>query len=342
MSEQHVSALRQWLQEQLRRFDVAPANPMNDGWVDCAMQHVTRELGRGRVEDNLPPPLTDAVLSAVVAHADVSKDEELQTVSYVVPNSVHGCRAHDKYFLDRRDSIKQVANVAEAQRAGRTMKHVSTKNNKAQEPRPKGLPCRSCCDGKVALLAGGNLDSSKLCPSCVMDFAEEKVDSKIGVSSEVAATLPQYVDAMALDELAAGSNLVRCANVADQQGVAAQCVCVLTPDEHARGLGYNGSVPFVVGGETRRPRVGGTWFEVPKTGFAIRVWSDAVGVTRRLQKQLKVTNKRAGYEVMPPADIKRVSSKVLRRRMATKLTRRLGLDAAVEMGPWLRVQEMAL
>ena len=68
--EQHVTALRQWLQEQLRGFDVQVANPMHDGWVDLAMQHLTREMGRGRVEANLPPMLTDAALGAMVAQAN--------------------------------------------------------------------------------------------------------------------------------------------------------------------------------------------------------------------------------------------------------------------------------
>ena len=268
----------------------------------------------------------------------MSKPKEVQTVSYVGPNSVHGCRAHDKFWQDRQDSMKQQADAAQGQRGGRKIKHISTKNNKDQEPRPKGLPCRSGCCGKVAWLPTGNLDSSKLCPSCVLDFAEEQVDKKLGASEEVSAKLPQYVDAKALDELDAGTNLVRCADAADQQGRVPLCVCVLTPDEHARGLAYNGSVPFVVDGEERRPRMRGTWFEVPKTGCAIRVWSDAGGVSRRLKQQLKLTNKRAGYEVIAPADIKRVSSKVMRRYMATKLTRRLGLDAAVEMGAQLAVQ----
>ena len=81
--EQHVTARRQWLQEQLRRFEVTVANPMHDGWVDCAMQHLRHEIGHGRDEANLPPTLPDAVLSAMVAHTDVKSGEEVQTTSYV-------------------------------------------------------------------------------------------------------------------------------------------------------------------------------------------------------------------------------------------------------------------
>ena len=74
---QYVTALRQWLQEQLRGFEAKVANPMHDGWVDCVMEHVTRELGRGRVAANLPPVLSDAALNEMVAHTDVSKDKEV-------------------------------------------------------------------------------------------------------------------------------------------------------------------------------------------------------------------------------------------------------------------------
>lgn len=37
---------------------------------------------------------------------------------------------------------------------------------------------------------------------------------------------------------------------------------------------------------------------------------------------------------MAPDKIKKVTSKVIRRRMATLITRTLGIDAAVAMGEW--------
>jgi L-alanine-DL-glutamate epimerase-like enolase superfamily enzyme len=64
----------------------------------------------------------------------------------------------------------------------------------------------------------------------------------------------------------------------------------------------------------------------------IRVWAHAQGVGQRLRKQLRKTNRRAGEEVMSLAEIKKVTSKIMRRRMATKLARTLGIDAAVKMG----------
>ena len=330
----HVTALRQWLQEQLRGFDKSVANPMHDGWVDAAMQHLTREIGCGRRVEKLPVVLPDATVRAMVKHADVTNMEEMQTTSYVGTNVVHGTRAHDNALLDRRDSIMQEADRSSGQRAGRKINHVSTKNNKAQASRPKGLPCRTGCCGSAIFTDDGGLKADEMCPNCMLDFAEKQVDDKLGATAEVAAGLPQYVDAKELGELEAGCNLVRCERVADQQGAPGLLVCSLTPKEHADGMGYDGAVPFVIDGKVRRPPVRGTWFEVPQTGCAIRVWSDAIGVSRRLQKQLRKTNKRAGYEVMAPALIKKVTSKSMRRTMATKLTRLMGLDAAVEMGEW--------
>ena len=73
------------------------------------------------------------------------------------------------------------------------MKHVSTKNNKTQEDRPKALPCRSDCCGKVALTEDGKLDALQVCPNCLLVHAEKQVDAKVGATAEVAATLPQYV-----------------------------------------------------------------------------------------------------------------------------------------------------
>lgn len=120
--EQHVTAMRQWLQEELRRAETPVANPMHDGWVDLAMEHIVRELGRGRDAANLPPILDDEVLEAMVQHADTASVEEVQTVTYTAVNTVHGTRAHDNEFLDRRDSTKQTSNASVGQRAGRKVR----------------------------------------------------------------------------------------------------------------------------------------------------------------------------------------------------------------------------
>ena len=172
--EQHVTALRQWLQEELRRFEKEVTNPMHDGWLDVAMQHLTRELGRGRMTKNLPPVLTDSTLSEMVTHTDVNVREETQTMAYVSTNVTHGTRAHDNEFLDRCDSTRQVADESAGQRAGRKIKHVSTKNNKAQEDRPKALPCRTGCCGNVILTDCGGFDASKVCPNCMSTSRRSK------------------------------------------------------------------------------------------------------------------------------------------------------------------------
>jgi len=111
-------------------------------------------------------------------------------------------------------------------------------------------------------------------------------------------------------------------------------VCLLTAAELADGYGYDGTVPFEVDGEDVFPPRRGTYFEVPKSGKAIRAWAHSTGATQQLRRQLRLTNKRAGREVMAPDKIKKVTSKVIRRRMATLITRTLGIDAAVAMGEW--------
>ena len=126
---------------------------------------------------------------------------------------------------------------------------------------------------------------------------------------------------------------MRC-ETADRIGTPGDCVCLLTAAELADGYGYDGTVPFEVDGEDVFPPRRGTYFEVPKSGKAIRAWAHSTGATQQLRRQLRLTNKRAGREVMAPDKIKKVTSKVIRRRMATLITRTLGIDAAVAMGEW--------
>ena len=91
--QQHVTAMRKWLQEQLKVFDVKVANPMHDGWIDSVMENVTRELGCGRVVENLPPKMTDERFEAVMRHADLDDEEEAQTVTKKTENTRQGqCR----------------------------------------------------------------------------------------------------------------------------------------------------------------------------------------------------------------------------------------------------------
>jgi len=196
--EQHVTALRQWLKEKLLTFDVEVVNPMHSGWIDAVMGQLTNELGRGRDESRLPPRLTDAVFASVMEHADLDDAEEVQTVGYLGKNGVHGSRAHDNWWLDREDALKLPANTDTGQRPGFKVKHVSTKNNKAQASRPKALACRTSCEGCVALTAEGKLDTGKLCSACLFELPVAKVDAKLGADEETkknghVATLPTSV-----------------------------------------------------------------------------------------------------------------------------------------------------
>ena len=91
----------------------AVVNPMHDGWIDAALAHLRQEVGRGRVEANLPPRLTDVAVAAMVEHADVGDVEEVQMVAYTGKNVVHGTRAHDEALLDRAN-ISKLAPVQES------------------------------------------------------------------------------------------------------------------------------------------------------------------------------------------------------------------------------------
>ena len=278
---QHLSALRCWLKGQLMKCDVQVANPLNDGWIDQAMEHLTREVSKGRVEANLPPRLTDSIFNEVMAQADLQDDEEVQTVGYLGQNGVHGARAHDQAWLDRRDAQKLPAATDDGQVPGFKLTPIGTKNNKKQAPRPKALACRSGCDGMVALTAGGKLDVGKLCAACVFEFSAKRVDAKVGADAETVKDLPYFVDAQGIGDAEPGCTVVRCDNETERVGSVPQFVLQVTHEEHEAGMTYNGTVPFIADGREVRPRVRGTWFEVPNTGCIIRAWAEASRVTQR-------------------------------------------------------------
>ena len=101
------------------------------------------------------------------------------------------------------------------------------------------------------------------------------------------ASLPVFVDIKEVADLPAGSNLVRC-ETADRIGTPGDCVCLLTAAELADGYGYDGTVPFKVDGEDVFPPRRGTYFEVPKSGKAIRAWAHSTGATQQLRRQLRL------------------------------------------------------
>ena len=90
----------------------------------------------------------------------------------------------------------------------------------------------------MEFLPSGKLNPAKVCASCVMTLADEKVDEK-GAAPAVAAEAHRR-QGKALSELPwpAGCNLVRCEDVAEQTGEVPPLVCVLTREEHKVGQGY--------------------------------------------------------------------------------------------------------
>ena len=70
------------------------------------------------------------------------------------------------------------------------------------------------------------------------------------------------------------------------------------------------------------PPTRGIWKEVAGHGYAFRAYADANGVTARLRKQMKVTNRRKGSEVISKEVIAQSSSKTMRITAATMLSRK--------------------
>ena len=78
----------------------------------------------------------------------------------------------------------------------------------------------------------------------------------------------------------------------------------------------------MVNGKMFWPPTRGIWKEVAGHGYAVRAYADANGVTARLRKQMKVTNRRKGSEVISKEVIAQSSSKTMRITAATMLSRK--------------------
>ena len=93
--------------------------------------------------------------------------------------------------------------------------------------------------------------------------------------------------------------------------------------------------PFVVNGKQFWPPCRGVYFEVEGKGYARHAWATASGVTYRMRALMYKSNKRAGKELIPLAEIKQMSSKSHRIAMATLMMRQ-NVPAAeiVAMGEW--------
>ena len=80
------------------------------------------------------------------------------------------------------------------------------------------------------------------------------------------------------------------------------------------------------------PPCRGVYFQVAGTGYAVHAWASAKGVTDRMQNIMRTANARAGAEMIPCEEIKKLSSKSLRIAMTTLLLRKgVPMTEVVEM-----------
>ena len=70
--EQSMTALRQWMGQQLKEYP-AVANPMNNQRIRDAMSMLEHELGRSPVKEHLPRALAESEIADMIATAKVTK-----------------------------------------------------------------------------------------------------------------------------------------------------------------------------------------------------------------------------------------------------------------------------
>jgi integrase len=332
--EQYMTAIRQWLSRALKDYPEV-ANPMLTERLREAMATLEGQTSRAVVESRLPRTLTEEEVQRAIRTARVTVKaagsaeralEEAQDLMNIVTNVAHGVRAHDKWLLDWTD-IQEVQASEEAL-GGVNFQHVGTKNNKKQRTQKKGLTCTSVCPGELALNEDGMLDVERFCASHLVLHARMLQAMVLGVD---AATLdvPVYARLQRVAKLHAGSTLVA-AEEASVSEDAPSLVCVVTHEEHVAGYVYNRTVPFVINGKEHWPPERGCWFEVAGTGYALRAWATATGDTTRLRKLLLRGAKREGVDV----DVSKITSKTLRRTMATVLSKKVSMSELVQIGGW--------
>jgi hypothetical protein len=143
--------------QQLKEYP-AVANPMNNHRIRDAMSMLEHELGRSPVKEHLPRELAESEIADLIATAKVTKQsagslekaiEETQNLLYATKNTCHGQRAHDESLLDFGDATWVKGTLGGV--SGVVLRHIATKNNKAQVMKKKELQCASCCSGKLAL-----------------------------------------------------------------------------------------------------------------------------------------------------------------------------------------------
>jgi hypothetical protein len=335
--EQNLTGLRRWLKGQLRDFpDVA--NPLNDIVISELTATLEGDGGRAVVEEYLPRTLTEEEIGGVIATARITKEsagsleralEEAMNLLYVTKNSVTGTRAHDEYWLDYGEVVPS--------ELGQSIQYVSTKNNKKQCTRKKFLQCNSKCNGKKFVLrADGTADPEKFCVAHLIEHIKSLLFELLGRAP------PKHVPFLGrwckVSKLSAGTTLVQSAKNSVAEEDAPLCVCVVTAEEAQMGYCYDRTVPFEYNGKEYYPPQRGYWFEVEGTGFAVRAFADAAGVTECLQRQLKRTAERDPDVQI--GDITKVASKSMRRTMATIMSKTVSMPELVTIGEW-SCEEMA-
>ena len=335
--EQTMSALRQWMVRALKDYP-GVANPMYSERLKEAMAALEGQTARAVVEARLPRTLTEEEVQRMIRTARVTTKaagsveealREAQDLFNVTKNLVHGTRAHDEYLLDWSDVAEMDA--AGGGTGGLNFQHVASKTNKKQCTRKKGLMCSSACPGELALTKDGMIDAPRFCVVHLGLHVRELQSQVLGVdvATLVSLDVPVYCEVLKIVSLRAGSTLV-CAESNSAHGDAQALVCCVTRAEHCEGYVYNRTVPFVVNGKEHWPLERGTWFEVPGTRCALRAWADANGETCRLKQQLLRAGKREGVDV----DVSKVTSKTLRRTMATVLSKKVSMAELVALGEW--------
>ena len=270
-------------------------------------------------------------------HTNLDDTEEVLTLFFIAKDIVKGTRAVDDFFLDWAD-MEWVEGTT-TQSPGWKIKHVASKNNREGYDRPIGLPCITGCCGEISRDAAGGWVKGRLCPAHLGKHAKllQARDACVPCEELECAV---FASVKPVRQVPSGTTLVRSA----QDSIAHEAkafVLVVTAEQEASGVVYDGSQPFTYEGRSFRPPARGVWFEVPGKGYAVHAHGAAAGMTYRMRKLMYKTNRRAGSSVIPVADVEKTSTRSLRIAMATLLKRaNVPMAEIVENGEW-EDEEMA-
>ena len=238
--EQSMTALRQWMGQQLKEYP-AVANPMNNQRIRDAMSMLEHELGRSPVKEHLPRALAESEIADMIATAKVTKQsagslekaiEETQNLLYATKNTCHGQRAHDENLLDFGDATWVKGTQSGV--SGVVLRHIATKNNKAQLMKKKELQCTSCCSGGLALTEEGLLIVEQFCAAHLLEHLRSLVSELLGCGTEMLKDIPVYASFRRIEKLHAGSTLVMAGDNSSADS-APILVCKVTAEEESQG-----------------------------------------------------------------------------------------------------------